>query len=113
MRRPQGYATILDPDKPVVEMDSAQCGHCQAIIFTKAGTASTVYLLPIAPTSPQDLEVLGVYQEEPGAFCRICMRPICLRCYRTSLTAAIPCVTWERQFEAAEKKQRLREAAAR
>lgn len=113
MRRPQGYATISDPDRPVVEMDTVTCGHCQQIIFTKAGTASTVYLLPIAPTSPQDLEVLGVYKEEAGAFCRTCMRPICLRCYQTSLTAAIPCVTWEKMLEASEKKQRLREALAR
>lgn len=106
MRRPNGYATISDPATRVVEYDTTGCGHCQAIIFTKPGSASTVYLLPYVPQSPTDLHVLGRWQEEPGAFCRICMHPICLRCYRISLTALIPCTYWERQFDAAEKQQR-------
>lgn len=102
----KGYATITDPDHPApAEWDTCSCGHCQAIIFTKPGSASTVYLLPRDPTSPQDLAALGRWKEEAGAFCRICMRPICLRCYRISLTAAIACAVWEKQFEIAEKKQ--------
>lgn len=102
----KGYATITDPDAAhPAEWDTCSCGHCQAIIFTKPGSVSTIYLLPIDPTSPADLAVLGRFKEEAGAFCQICMRPICLRCYRISLTAAIPCAVWEKQFEQSEKQQ--------
>lgn len=103
----KSYAIITDPDaRGPIEYDTASCGHCQAIIFTKPGSASTVYLLPCLPAHPGDLTVLNRWQEEAGAFCRQCMRSICLPCYQTSLTARIPCVVWERQFEEAEKRQR-------
>ena len=99
MRHPGGYATIIEPGHLTVEIDTASCGHCQRIIFTKAGTAATVYLLSTA--------VPGQYREEGGAFCRVCMRPICLQCYGVGR-----CTPWERRLEKAEARERLRRAVS-
>ena len=95
MRTPTGYATIVEPGRPLVERDTCTCGHCQRIIFTKAGTASTVYLI-------LDRRTLG-WTEEAGAFCRVCMRPVCLACH-----AQGRCTPWERRLEASEARDRLR-----
>lgn len=103
MRRAHGYATIVEPGRPTVEIDTLQCGHCQRIVFTKAGTAATVYLLPISPVTT---ETVGHYQEEPGAFCRVCMRPICLPCHDLGR-----CHPWEQQIEAAESRERFLQSA--
>jgi hypothetical protein len=92
--RRQGYAFILDPDQPMQEWDTCQCGHCQRIIFTKPNSASTVYLLPLA---------VGRWKEEPGAFCRVCMRPVCLPCHDQGR-----CIPWEKMIEAAEDRERFR-----
>ena len=94
MRRPGGYVTILDPDQPLVEQDTCLCGHCSRIILTKAGSASTVYLLP-TPTP-------GRYLEEAGAFCRVCMHPVCLPCHDHG-----GCTPWERRLEMSERRARL------
>lgn len=96
MRRPQGYATFTAPDGPVVERDTAQCCHCNAIIFVKPGSAATVYLTPRfgAPD-----------QEEAGASCYRCLRPVCLSCH-----AAGRCRPFERQIEQMEARGRLRRA---
>ena len=94
MLRPGGYATIVEPGRPPVEIDSISCGHCQRIILTKARSASTVYLIP-TPTP-------GRYLEEPGAFCRVCMKPVCLPCH-----ALGTCTPFERQLEIAERRGRL------
>jgi len=109
MRKPGGYVTIVDPDAPLAEYDTASCGHCQRILLTKPGSAATTYLLPVYPVTR---ETVGHYHEVPGAFCRICMRPICLPCYDRSLTASIPCVVWERRLEASERRARLRQVAS-
>lgn len=98
MRSPTGYAQVVDPDRPLVEMDSTTCGHCQRVIFTKAGTASTVYLIV-------DRRTLD-WREEMGAFCRVCMRPVCLACH-----AQGGCTPWERQLEASEARERFLQAA--
>lgn len=97
MRHAGGYATIVEPDRPLVELDTCVCGHCQRVIFTKPGSASTVYLLPT--------QVVGQYREEPGAFCRVCMRVVCLRCHDLGR-----CTPWERRLEVAESRERLRRA---
>jgi hypothetical protein len=90
-----GYATLVDPDAPLVERDTCTCGHCQRVIFIKPGSASTVYLI---------FDRVGWrWQEEAGAFCRVCMRPICLSC-----CAVGRCTPWERQLEASEARDRLR-----
>jgi hypothetical protein len=72
MLKPQGYATIFDPDAPVTERDTITCGHCSKIVFVKPGAAATVYLI-----QHRD----GRWTEEAGAFCRLCMRPVCLSCH--------------------------------
>lgn len=96
MRRPQGYATIVDPDHPVVERDAITCSHCQQIVFVKPGSATTVYQI-FAPATG--------WTEVPGAFCRVCMAPVCLRC-----DAVGRCTPWERRMERSEARQRLRAA---
>lgn len=90
MRRAQGYATITEPARRLVEYDTAQCGHCQRILFTKPGTASTIYLIPLGTP--------GQFRLEPGAFCRVCMRPVCLPCHADGR-----CTPWERRLELAER----------
>ena len=87
MLRPQGYLTIVG-DQQTVERDSVGCGHCQSVVFVKPNTASTVYLIP-----QQD----GSWREEPGAFCRMCMRPVCLRCHHIGT-----CTPFEKQLEQLE-----------
>lgn len=98
MRQPGGYVTIVEPDRPLVELDTCGCGHCGATIFTKAGSASTVYLIPTRTP--------GHYIEEPGAFCRVCMRSVCLPCHEIGT-----CTPFERQLEIAERRGRLLRAA--
>jgi len=99
MLKPQGYATIVDPDAPLIEFETCQCGHCQAHIRVKPGTASTVYLIPRRVP-------FGTYQEEPGAFCRVCMRPICLPCCDRGT-----CTPWERALEVSEARDRFLRSA--
>lgn len=94
MRRPAGYATIIDPDHPTIEYDTASCGHCQKILFVKPNTACTVYLIPL-PTP-------GQWKEEPGAFCLVCMRPVCLPCHDDGR-----CIPWEQKIEAMEARGRF------
>lgn len=76
MRRPDGYATIISPDHPVLERDTVQCCHCGCVILVKPGTAATVYLLSsITPAG------LIHTVEEPGAACWHCQQPVCLPCH--------------------------------
>lgn len=91
MRNPQGYALILDPAAPLVERDTITCGHCNRIIFIKPGHGITTYLLQ----RPD-----GLWTEEPGAFCRICMRPVCLVCHDHGR-----CLPLEARLAAAEATQ--------
>jgi hypothetical protein len=88
MLRPGGYAQILDPDAPLIERDTCACGHCNKVIFVKPGSATTVYLL-----QHRD----GRWTEEAGAFCRVCMRPVCLRCH--DLGSCLPLERWLDQQE--------------
>lgn len=98
MLKPHGYAQIIDPQAaaPLAEHDTASCGHCTAIILTKPGSASATYLVPATVHPP-------TYREEAGAFCRVCMRPVCLRCH-----AIGRCLPWERALEQSEARDRLR-----
>lgn len=98
MRALTGYATIVDPDHPLVERDTCTCGHCQRVIFTKPNTAATVYLV-------LDRRTL-TWREEAGAFCRVCMRPVCLACH-----AEGRCTPWERKLEASEARERFLQVA--
>lgn len=89
MLRPQGYATIATPDAHI-ERDTVVCGHCNQIVFIKPGTAATTYLVP---------QRVGPPKEEPGASCRQCMRPVCLRCH-----ALGRCTPLERRIEQMEAR---------
>ena len=90
MRRPGGYAQIVDPDRPLFERDTITCGHCQRIVFIKPGSGATVYLL---------LHRDGSVTEEAGAFCRVCMRPVCLSCHDQGT-----CTPFERQIAQMEAR---------
>lgn len=91
MRRPQGYITIVS-DAVSIERDSVSCGHCNAIVMVKPFTASTVYLIP---------QLIGPPLEEPGAMCRVCMRPVCLACHDDGR-----CTPLERRLEQMEAQGR-------
>jgi hypothetical protein len=96
MLRSDGYAILVDPDQgQPIEWDTAACGHCERVIFTKPNQAATVYLVQHPITGA----FLG---EEAGAFCRVCMRPVCLPCH-----AVGRCVPWERRLDAMEARARL------
>lgn len=88
--RHQGYATIFAPDAPQFERDTCNCGHCQKVIFLKPGSGVTVYLIPHRD---------GRWTEESGAFCRVCMRPVCLPCHDKGT-----CTPFEKQIEQMEKR---------
>ena len=95
MRNPNGYATWTFADAPLIERDTARCGHCGCQIFIKPGTALTVYLFP---------QLTGPDKEEPGAGCRVCMsRTICLPCHANGV-----CVPLERKIEQMEARGRMR-----
>lgn len=93
-----GYATVVDPDAPLLERDTITCVHCQRVIFVKPHSASTVYLIFD--------RIAWQWREAPGAFCLRCMRPICPAC-----CAAGRCTPWEQRLEISEAKDRLRRAA--
>jgi hypothetical protein len=97
-RQVTGYATVVEPDRPVLERDTITCFHCQRVIWVKPGTASTVYLIFD--------RVSWTWKEEAGAFCRTCMHPICLPCCDVGR-----CTPWERRLEVSESRDRLRRAA--
>lgn len=71
-----GYTTIVDPDRPTLQYDTVQCGHCDAVITLKPGCGITVYLIFVGFDGTRQ-----IWQEEAGAFCRVCMRPVCLPCH--------------------------------
>ena len=79
MRRPQGHATLIEPDRgKTVERDTVTCGHCQRIVH-------------VAPRcDPADI----------GGLCKICMSLICPRCVKRD-----GCTPWEKQMEQMEARQ--------
>jgi hypothetical protein len=97
MRRPQGYATIVSPDHPVIERDSVTCGHCNVVVLVKPGTGATTYLFP---------QTQGPDTEAPGAMCRVCMRAVCLRCHADGR-----CMPLEQRIEQMEARDRMLKAA--
>lgn len=87
MLRPQGYVQVVEGSTNM-EFDSMTCGHCNQIVLVKPGTALTVYLIP---------QREGPLKEVPGAFCRQCMKGICVRCERDGR-----CIPLMRRIEAME-----------
>jgi DNA-directed RNA polymerase subunit RPC12/RpoP len=96
MLKPLGYATIIDPNQQQ-EYDTTICRHCNKVIFVKPRTAQTTYLIP---------QRQGGFREEPGAFCRCCMGPVCLPCDQIGT-----CTPFERSLEQAEARGRFRRSA--
>lgn len=87
---PTGYAVWSAPDCPDVERDTVSCKHCGRVIVVKPGSGYTVYLI-VQPD--------GSWREEPGAWCRCCMGPVCLPCDDDGR-----CVPLEKRFEALERR---------
>ena len=96
MLNPGGYLLITDPvAAQSVERDTISCGHCNRVVEVKAGSSSTVFLR--WSRSQQR------YQEEPGAFCRCCMKPVCLPCH--DIGVCMPLEKWLEQQEAAGRRR--------
>lgn len=100
MRNPSGYGVYTDrlQERKPVEYDTLTCGHCQRIVFVKPGSAGTIYLVVDRAAT--------TFREEPGAFCRVCMRPVCLPCHDVGR-----CTPWEQKIEASEARERFLQAA--
>lgn len=88
MPRLSGYATITDPARPLIEMDSVACCHCGSVIFVKPATGGTVYYVTDGL----------VWQEVPGASCYHCFKPVCLPCHEKGI-----CTPLERRLHALEQ----------
>lgn len=80
MRRPGGYACIIDPDDGVRECDTFTCAHCQRITHVRA------------KARPEDV----------GGLCKCCMGLICPRCLSK------PCVPFLKKLEQAEASYHAR-----
>ena len=78
--KPQGYATVVAPDRQTVEMSTTVCGHCQRI----------THVLP--KMDPADM----------GGLCKACMRLICKHCVGKS------CDVFEKKLERAEASYHAR-----
>jgi hypothetical protein len=100
MLRPQGYVTVTD-DR-MVERDSITCGHCNQIVIVKPGSAATTYIIQTLHIDPITRHPTIVNQEEPGAFCRNCMRAICLTCHDAGV-----CTPLMRRIEQMEARGRM------
>jgi len=83
LRRAQGYATMSEPDRTMVECDTFTCGHCQRVVFVppKADPAAC------------------------GGWCGRCAALICGPC-----SGLGTCQPFEQQLEAMEAKGRMRRA---
>jgi hypothetical protein len=107
MRKPQGYGVIFDPlpragQASVQEFDTLTCAHCNKVVHVKPGTGATVYLYSYIDPAGQ-----VAWKEKPGAFCRMCMKGVCLRCEAKGV-----CTPLERQIEQMEARGRLLAAVA-
>lgn len=99
MRNPNGYVQITDGHprfggKVVGELDTFQCSHCGKHSYVKAGAKL----------------------DELGNMCRGCMKMICPECAKRTTTIVYGmeiqgCVTWERNMEIQESRDRLYRAA--
>jgi len=81
MRRPQGYASVVDPGAQgqVKECDTFTCAHCQRVVFVPPRTA------------PSDL----------GGWCSCCAAPICPRC------AGGTCTPFMKKLDEYERRNRF------
>lgn len=101
MRNPAGYVKITEGvprlgGDVLAEMDTFQCSHCARHVYVKAKA---------------NLDTLG-------NMCRGCMRMICPDCVKRTTTIVYGqeiqgCVTWEKQMDIMEARDRLIRAAQR
>lgn len=84
MRKPQGYATIVEPGRQTVEIDTFTCAHCNRIVHVK----------PRA--NPEDV----------GGLCKMCMGLVCPSCM-----ANAACDVFEKKLERIEARDRFRRSA--
>lgn len=96
MRSAGGAGIWIDKDSGQVkaEYDSITCNHCQSVVFIKPGTGLTVYMILDRMT--------GSWKEEMGAFCRVCMKSICIRCCERGI-----CIPFEQKIEQSEARDRF------
>lgn len=78
MRNAGGYAVIVDPECPLVEMDTFTCCHCNSVVHIKP------------KSKPDDF----------GSMCRSCMKMVCAKC------ADFGCTPFEKKLEAWEARDR-------
>ena len=97
MRNAGGSGLWTDKDSGHVqlELDTITCCHCNKVVFVKPGTGATVYLIP-------DTQRIGQWNEAMGAFCRLCMKAVCLAC-----DAIGTCSPFERKIERLEARDRF------
>lgn len=62
------------------EFDTISCAHCNKIVRVKPGTGATVYIFEQMLVDPVTRQYRIIVKEEAGAFCRCCMKPVCLPC---------------------------------
>ena len=80
MRRPGGYAVLMDPANPgAVERDTFTCSHCNGVVFVQPKQDPT----------------------EMGGFCRLCYGHICKGCAST-----MKCDPFEKKLERMEARDR-------
>jgi hypothetical protein len=84
MRKPQGYAAIVEPGHAIREADTVMCVHCGVVVFVGAGK------------DPSDL----------GGFCMMCNRNTCSKCAATG-----KCEPFEKKLERIERRGQLLRAA--
>lgn len=77
-----GYATIVAPDRPVVEFDTQTCAHCNHVYVVRSSD----------PTQVVDI----------GGGCRVCQHAICGQCADRG-----GCTPFERKLDEYEARQRL------
>ena len=83
MRKPQGYAILIDPDAPCAEeWDTFTCCHCNCIVNVKPRCDPT----------------------EAGGFCRLCYSLVCPRC------AGGACTPFEKKLDEYEKRMAGRQS---
>lgn len=80
MLKPQGYATLTDPDTGVEERDTFTCYHCNCVKHVKP------------KMDPTDL----------GGLCKVCMKLICPDCVGKS------CVPFMKKLERMEARYHAR-----
>jgi len=74
----RGYISIVGPERPTIEIDTATCCHC-----------NTVFTLEPRQTPP---------------WCRSCMKPVCERCH--AIGTCRPLERWLERVEAKERTRR-------